>query len=145
MDTLAILKALGDDTRFKIIEILLEHNYCVRTLAGELGISEAAVSQHLKVLKEAGLLEGERRGYYMHYDVNRDVLYKLASKIEELADIQRKPCNFKEKEDCNHNEKQQCHMQKTGQECSEKVRFFCHGSSKKEGGKQDANHNCHES
>ncbi len=111
MDGLVVLKALGDETRLKIIEILLEYNYCVRTLAEELGISEAAVSQHLKVLKEAGLLEGERRGYYMHYDVNRDVLHKLASKIEELAAIQRKPCNFKEKE----------------------------------GGKQDANHNCHES
>ncbi|AEE92362.1 Regulatory protein ArsR [Tepidanaerobacter acetatoxydans Re1] len=145
MDTLAVIKALGDESRFKIINILLEYNYCVRTLAQELGISEAAVSQHLKVLKEAGLLEGERRGYYMHYDVNRDVLHKLASKIEELAAAQRKPCNLKEKEGCDPNEGQECYMQKTGEKCSDEVRFFCHGSNKRESGRQDANYNCHES
>ena len=59
MDNALVLKALADETRMKIITLLLSHSYCVRELASILELSEAAVSQHLKVLKGAGLLTGE--------------------------------------------------------------------------------------
>ena len=62
MNTHLTLKALSDETRMKIVILLLKNNYCVRALAKELKISEAAVSQHLKVLREAGLLTGEKKG-----------------------------------------------------------------------------------
>lgn len=88
MDLLVILKALADKTRLKIIELLLKHDYCVRALSRKLGLSEAAISQHLKILREAGLLVGEKKGYYMHYKVDRDVLHRFASKIDELAKIE---------------------------------------------------------
>ena len=86
MDRTRVLKALADETRMKILTLLLTHNYCVRALANELGLSEATVSQHLKVLREAGLLTGEKRGYYMHYDVERPVLKELAADLLALAD-----------------------------------------------------------
>lgn len=88
MEKALALKALADDTRLKIVIHLLGHSYCVRSLAKELGISEAAVSQHLKILREAGLLTGEKQGYFMHYHVNREALRKLADDINALADIQ---------------------------------------------------------
>ncbi|NLC03350.1 MAG: winged helix-turn-helix transcriptional regulator [Tissierellia bacterium] len=88
MDLLVILKALADKTRLKIIELLLKHDYCVRALSRKLGLSEAAISQHLKILREADLLVGEKKGYYMHYKVDRDVLHRFASKIDELAKIE---------------------------------------------------------
>ncbi len=84
-----ILKALGHETRYKMLQLLLQHNYCVRALSKKLGLTESAVSQHLKVLREAGLLVGVKRGYYMHYDVNRSALRELSSKIEELAAMKR--------------------------------------------------------
>lgn len=59
MDRSLVLKAIADETRMKILTLLLEHNYCVRALARSLELSEAAISQHLKVLREAGLLIGE--------------------------------------------------------------------------------------
>ncbi|NLN15249.1 MAG: winged helix-turn-helix transcriptional regulator [Tissierellia bacterium] len=89
MDMLLVLKALSDKNRFKILNLLLRHDYCVRALSKKLGISEAAVSQHLKVLRKAGLLVGEKKGYYMHYRVNGQVLLKLAAMLEELARIER--------------------------------------------------------
>ena len=74
MDKNKVLKAIADATRMNILTLLLKHNYCVRALANELELTEATISQHLKVLREAGLLVGERRGYFMHYLVNRSVL-----------------------------------------------------------------------
>lgn len=50
--------------------MFLQHNYCVRALSRNIGLSEVAILQHLKVLREAGLLTGEKKGYYMHYDVD---------------------------------------------------------------------------
>ena len=64
MELLTVLKAIADETRLKIIKLLLGHDYCVKGLAKRLDISESAVSQHLKLLKEIGILEGEKRGYY---------------------------------------------------------------------------------
>ena len=90
MENLSIvLKALADDTRLQIRKLLLQHNYCVRALATCVGLTESAVSQHLKILREANLLVGEKRGYFMHYAVNRDELKSLANQIEQLAEIQK--------------------------------------------------------
>ena len=77
----------------KIIILLLKHNHCVRALAQKPGLAEATVSQHLKVLREAGLLAGEKRGYFMHYEVNRKVLRELAAELETLAGLERKLCS----------------------------------------------------
>lgn len=78
-------KALGDETRFKIFLLLAEKQICVRGLANTLGISESAVSQHLKVLRNAGLIKGEKVGYFTHYKVQREVLKELEGIIGKLA------------------------------------------------------------
>ena len=97
--TTAGLKAIADDTRLKIVKLLLRHNYCVGALARQLDLTEAAVSQHLKVLREAGLLTGERSGYFMHYAVDREQLRALAKEIQALAATERDPCRL-QKETC---------------------------------------------
>jgi ArsR family transcriptional regulator len=81
----AFLKALADETRFKIIDFLLRHDLCVGALAERLHLSEAAVSQHLQVLRKAGVIKGEKRGYYTHYGVEREKLKEFAAAITELA------------------------------------------------------------
>ncbi len=83
--TIIKLKAISDNTRFKIIHLLLKHDYCVRALARHLELSEAAVSQHLKILREAGLITGEKRGYFMHYGVVLEPFISLAAEIEALG------------------------------------------------------------
>ncbi|NLW07283.1 MAG: winged helix-turn-helix transcriptional regulator [Clostridia bacterium] len=143
--TVTVLKAIADDTRLRIVKLLLQHNYCVGALARRLELTEAAISQHLKVLREAGLLVGEKRGYFMHYDVDREQLRALASKLEELASIQREACK-PEDEDCLQEMRAKCHVHKSKKECSEEVRFACHGP--KTEGKKNTNHGhckCHES
>ncbi|OQB44684.1 MAG: HTH-type transcriptional repressor AseR [bacterium ADurb.Bin157] len=124
MDKTKVLKAIADESRMSILKLLLRHNYCVRALANELELTEATVSQHLKVLREAGLLVGEKRGYFMHYSVEREVLHELAKGIEALAAIEEEVCQPEECDDCLAEEKEECH--KKG-ECSNEVKEFCHG------------------
>ena len=82
-----VLKALGDNTRLKIIKFLLIKRFCVGALARKLDISESAVSQQLKILREAGLVIGEKKGYYVHYSVKIDKLRKAGEYISNLENI----------------------------------------------------------
>jgi len=145
MDRTLVLKAIADETRMKILSLLLRHNYCVRALARKLELSEGAVSQQLKVLRNAGLLSGEKRGYFMHYDVNRDVLNTLAAEIEVLASMERELCTPKEG-GCHSSEQEHCHVQK--QNCSEETKEFCHGADLTKGENDHEHHRhcqCHQS
>ncbi len=125
MNNAPTYRALADDTRRNIIRLLLGHSYCVSELARALEVSESAVSQHLKVLKDAGLLTGERRGYYMHYDIDRQKLRALAREIDGMADLERRARTGPEGAECI--------CRKNGDSCSDEVKFFCHGVSGMEG------------
>lgn len=85
-ELIEIFKALSDETRYRIIKLLLRQNYCVRALGKQLGVSESAVSQHLKILRQAGLVKGDKRGYFTHYYVKRDLLKKIATEIMVLSE-----------------------------------------------------------
>ena len=82
---LKILKALADENRLKIVELLLLHNPCVGAIAMHVGISEAAVSQHLKILKDVGLLDGERCGHFTHYRINQAVIIPFLVGLQSRA------------------------------------------------------------
>jgi ArsR family transcriptional regulator, arsenate/arsenite/antimonite-responsive transcriptional repressor len=84
-----ILKSLSDQTRYKILKMLLARDYCVGGLARSLNISEAAVSQHLKILKEAGIVTGNKHGYFMHYQVDVGLVEHLANELMGLTRIDR--------------------------------------------------------
>jgi DNA-binding transcriptional ArsR family regulator len=95
-ELLTIFKALSDETRLNIVNLLLKHDFCVRALARNTNVSEAAVSQHLQVLRKAGIVKGEKRGYYVHYAVNRGLLRQTAEKIIEASYQEQtgKSCNI---------------------------------------------------
>ena len=82
---LTALKALADETRFKLIQLLLTQDLCGKALAHRLGISEAAVSQHLKILKEAGLIDGGKRGHWTHYSVEKQQLEDVIREFQRMA------------------------------------------------------------
>ncbi len=64
------LRALAAPSRLKIVELLQSHHYCVRALTIRLDISQPAVSQHLAVLRRAGLVSADKEGTMVHYRVN---------------------------------------------------------------------------
>jgi ArsR family transcriptional regulator len=79
-------KVLGVESRIRIIE-LLKHKgaLSVNEIAGVLGITASAVSQHLKVLKYAGLVKNERRGYWIHYEVDPVALEQCNQMLSEVC------------------------------------------------------------
>lgn len=99
------LKALSDEKRFIIIELLLHKKYCVKALATHLGISESAVSQHLKVLRHAGLVIGKKESYFMHYEVNRGALKEIGDYMITLSE-------FKDESFCNRKGTHVCCMER---------------------------------
>jgi len=62
-----IFKALANSARLEIISLLSERQFCVNALVGRMNISQAAVSQHLKILENAGLVKKKKEGYWIHY------------------------------------------------------------------------------
>lgn len=72
----AVFSALADPTRLKLVKLLCcqsqPDSLCVNALASLLGVTQSAVSQHLRILRSVGLVRGERRGYHIHYYMNPD-------------------------------------------------------------------------
>lgn len=83
-EIISILKALSDPTRFKIFFLLSRNSLCVNALVNLLQISQPAVSQHLRVLRQANLVRAERKGYWMHYSVNQRRVKAFLNELKTL-------------------------------------------------------------
>ena len=74
----ALFAALADPTRLKLLQIIYHESppghRCVNNLSQLMGISQPAVSQHLRALKSVGLVTGHRLGYRMHYQIDTEGL-----------------------------------------------------------------------
>ena len=75
-DTAEIFKALGDETRLSIIKLIAAtgNQLCVGMIAHKLGISQPAVSQQLKTLRNAGIVTSEKKGAHFSYRIADDFL-----------------------------------------------------------------------
>lgn len=71
-----IFKALSAETRVRIVQLLKGRALCVGALSAQLGVTQGAVSQHLRLLRDADLVIGEKRGYFVHYRLNEKTLAK---------------------------------------------------------------------
>jgi DNA-binding transcriptional ArsR family regulator len=80
-----LFKALSDPTRLRLVKILSENHemLCVNALTRRLEVTQSAVSQHLRVLKQAGLVISERRGYHVHYALDLEGLKRYKAILTE--------------------------------------------------------------
>ncbi|WP_420827991.1 ArsR/SmtB family transcription factor [Dethiosulfovibrio faecalis] len=83
-DMARIFKVLSVETRVRIVKLLKKRSLCVNSIARELGISAAAVSQHLRILRNADVVIADKRGYFVHYGINRVTLEKWREIVEPL-------------------------------------------------------------
>src|SRR5512132_2523219 len=76
-----VAKALGDPIRMQLVDVLRKHagKVCVCELVPLFELSQPTVSHHLKVLREAGVVESERRGLWAYYYVNPDAVKELSA------------------------------------------------------------------
>jgi len=80
----ALSKALGHPARVAIVRQLGATNACVSDIVGALPLAQSTVSQHLKVLKEAGLVRGEVEGPRVCYCLEPGALASMRALLEEL-------------------------------------------------------------
>lgn len=82
-----VLKALGDETRLCILESLLVKEKCVNELVQELKCPQPHASHHLRILRDAGLVEGLREGKQVCYRVSPSVRRALANQQGRALDF----------------------------------------------------------
>jgi ArsR family transcriptional regulator, arsenate/arsenite/antimonite-responsive transcriptional repressor len=101
-----LFAALADPTRLKLLQVLCRQNppgcRCVNNLSQLLGITQPAVSQHLRVLKSVGLVIGERRGFRMHYLIDPEGLRRCQEILSTTLEFD----NICEEDPC----RQDCHL-----------------------------------
>jgi DNA-binding transcriptional ArsR family regulator len=78
----AMFKVLSVGTRLQILHLLKERPMCVNALACSLKMTAAAISQHLRILREAELVTPERRGYFVHYRLNTGKIDEVVLKAQ---------------------------------------------------------------
>ena len=83
----AMLRALGNPARYRIVRYLAQCPECiVNELVQQTPLAQSTVSQHIKVLREAGLICGEIEGPAMNYCLDRDALHWLIEQMRKLAE-----------------------------------------------------------
>jgi ArsR family transcriptional regulator, arsenate/arsenite/antimonite-responsive transcriptional repressor len=80
-------RALGDETRLRILEILAGGERCVADLMDELGLGQSLVSHHLRTLRQAGLVSVRRDGRWIYYSASDAALAATRLAIYELAPL----------------------------------------------------------
>ena len=104
-----VFKALGDPNRLMMIKILassMEKSVYVIGLAELLGISQPAASQHLRVLKNVGILEPRREGVRVYYSINTEVLRNYKESIDMLFEMAFSRCGVDgDCENCRYHDK----------------------------------------
>ena len=84
-----LIRVLADPLRLRIVTLLAEETLCTTHLVEETGARQTNLSNHLRVLREAGVVETEPCGRYTYYKVRPDVIAQLAGPFSELAESAR--------------------------------------------------------
>ena len=83
-----MFKLLSVEARVRIVQALKRRTLCVTELTSQLGISQEATSQHLRVLKGAGVVKFQKRGSHVYYSLDKQnmaSMYKAVSALYELG------------------------------------------------------------
>lgn len=86
LELLRLLRALGDATRLRALKLIAERARSTQELAPLIGISEAGLSKHLRLLAQAGLVETRREGYYVLYSLVPERVRALSDALPSLVE-----------------------------------------------------------
>ena len=89
LDLAYICKILSVETRIRILQLLKNRALCVGALSARLDVTQGAVSQHLRILRDADLVIAEKRGYFVHYRLNEKTLGKWKAIVDKLLAVNK--------------------------------------------------------
>ncbi|MEV7014916.1 metalloregulator ArsR/SmtB family transcription factor [Streptomyces sp. NPDC093991] len=84
-----VIRVLGDPLRLKIVTLLARETLCTTHLVEETGARQTNLSNHMKVLREAGIVETEPCGRFVYYKLKSEVLAGLSEQFAGLAALAR--------------------------------------------------------
>jgi DNA-binding transcriptional ArsR family regulator len=90
-----VLRVLGDPLRWRIVTLLARETLCTTHLVEETGAKQTNLSNHMKVLREAGLVETEPCGRFTYYRLNAEALAALSAQFADLAASARSAAQHK--------------------------------------------------
>ena len=79
-----LFRALASENRIRLLRLLRRRSLCVGAVAARLGMTQSAASQHLDVLRRAGLVVSDKRGCYVHYRLSDKALSLCEKAINDL-------------------------------------------------------------
>lgn len=85
VDYSLIFKALSDETRLKIFQMLSDNQLCACKILEEFHISQPTLSYHMKILTKSGLVIGIKDGSWMKYSLNKDTIEAVKNLFERLG------------------------------------------------------------
>jgi ArsR family transcriptional regulator len=88
IDCVEFCKALADNTRQRILEMLLEGERCVSDIVDAFDMSQPTISHHLNVLKQFGLVTDRKEGRQVYYAINRDNVVECCGQLMAKFDAQ---------------------------------------------------------
>jgi ArsR family transcriptional regulator len=81
IDCVEFCKALADDTRQRILEMLLEGEMCVSDIVDVFGVSQPTISHHLNILRQLGLVTSRKEGKQVYYAIDRDNVVECCGRL----------------------------------------------------------------
>jgi ArsR family transcriptional regulator, arsenate/arsenite/antimonite-responsive transcriptional repressor len=96
MELSELFKTLGDETRLRIFNLLLDGELCVCDIESALRVSQVNASRHLAKMKSSGLLQSRKNAQWVYYSMNKDFAAKHEALIESLKDEMKKVQYFRE-------------------------------------------------
>lgn len=95
-----IFKAIADENRLQMIKLLSCENLCTCNFVNILEISQPNVSHHLKILREAELIDASKRGRWIDYSLNEETIKLIKNELNNILEKQEENCEF-DKINCN--------------------------------------------
>ena len=86
-ETAEIFKAFCDENRIRILELLHSGEKCGCKLLEELNVTQPTLSHHMKILCDAGVVEGRKEGKWTHYKISNDGRNNALKLLEEITDF----------------------------------------------------------
>lgn len=90
-DYAAIMKALSDETRVRIYDMLSQGELCACKILEEFKITQPTLSYHMKILNESGLVNSRRDGVWMKYTINTESINCMKELFDCISENLKKP------------------------------------------------------
>lgn len=86
-DSAKFFKALGDENRLRVLELLMSGEKCACNLLEEMKISQPTLSHHMRLLCDAGIVQSRKDGKWVHYSIAKDAISKIDRDLKSVMGL----------------------------------------------------------